>query len=105
MARTVRFHLDWRPPNCSRRPRSSKRKWKPGLPATTQASLRDQPSGKGRFGDLPAFCQTSLPTVSRLLSALAAPASSASISRSSLLSVLLRQTAQATPAMQINPTR
>ena len=48
---------------------------------------------------------TCAPTVSRLLPASAEPASSASISRSSLLSVLLRQTAQATPAMQSRPTR
>ena len=45
------------------------------------------------------------PTASRLLPASAEPASSASISRSSLLSVLLRQTAQATPATQISPTK
>ena len=49
--------------------------------------------------------QSPTPTVSRLLLASAEPASSASISRSSLLSVLLRQTAQATPAMQSRPTR
>ena len=44
------------------------------------------------------------PTSSRLLLASDDPASSASISRSSLLSVLLRQTAQATPTMQTTPT-
>ena len=49
--------------------------------------------------------QCALPTVSRLLAASAEAASSSPISRSSLLSVLLRQTAQATPTMQSMPTR
>src|SRR4051794_17793992 len=43
--------------------------------------------------------QTPDPTVSKVFSAAAEPESSASISRSSLLSVFDRQTAQATPRM------
>jgi hypothetical protein len=48
--------------------------------------------------------QSPTPAVSRDLLASAEPARSASISRNSLLSVLLRHTAQATPKMQTSPT-
>ena len=81
-----------------------RRRWphgKPPSPGLRPPSPRTR--GEGNHAGL--LDQTLVPTASRLLSASAVPASSASISRNSLLSVLLRQTAQATPAMQIKPTR
>ena len=83
---------------------NGKKKRLPGTVGPSQGGVFELNRFPIRDSGFPLAAQE-VPTVSKLLAAAAELASSASISRSSLLSVLLRQTAQATPARQTTPIR